>query len=143
MLPPYNPLDHPPVEVPHSWCNWLTPDGELWQTLHTSDDWAYAVMIQVHSDGAHVHFFKRTAPLVFTHLGGFIEGLEKTEEWFAKVGLDIAAWAAWIRRYHVTTWAEGQPDHEAEQNGVLLGGPTNAFYIQMERFYAAQPANPA
>lgn len=136
MLPPNGPI----IEAPHTWCNWLTNTGKILCTLHTSDDWAYATWIAVESDGAHVYFFKRTAPNTMRGFGWFVEGLEKTEEWFAKAGIDIPGWAEWIRRYGVMARSDGgEADHETEQNGIMLGGPPGPFYWRLEQFYAEHP----
>lgn len=140
----FNPLDLPPnVDMPHTWCNWVTSDGQLMGTMHTADNWAYATWLYVLSDGAHVCFFKREAPSVMRCFGSFIEGLEKTEEWFAKEGTDIQGWAAWIKRYHVMAQSDSEPDHETEKNGMLLGGPGGPFYWNLERFYASKFAKSA
>jgi len=139
MLPP-NPLDSPPVEVPHTWCNFMMPDGHVWQTLHTADPWAYCFFLWVDSDGAHVYFFKRTAQSMFTFLGGFIEGLEKTEEWFSKDGYDIPGWAEWIKRYSQMARSDAGPADHEDQQGMVIGGPWNPFYAHVEQFYAEHPA---
>jgi len=136
-----NPLDLPPdVDAPHTWCNFMTPEGAVWQTLHTRDDWAYCLFLRTDSNGAMVIFFKRTLPVVFTPMGAFREGLERIEESFAKWGLDIPAWAAWIQRYHIMAQSDAAPDPEAELNGLILGGPWSPFYQHVEQFYASHPA---
>lgn len=138
------PLDMPPTEWPHTWCNFMTPKGQVWQTLHTRDDWAYCLFLTVSSNGAEVLFYKRTAPMVFTFLGGYREGLERVEESFAKWGIDIPGWAAWIRRYNVRARSDAQePYNEQETNGMILGGSWSPFYAHVEAFYARQSAEPA
>lgn len=142
MLP--NPLDFPPTEAPHTWCNWLTDRGELICTLHTRDDWAYSTWIYILSDGAHVNFFKREALGVMRCFGGYVEGLEHVEESFARWGIDIPGWAGWIQRYGVTARNDGGAyDHETEQNGVMIGGYPSPFYWYVEKFYADQRAKHA
>jgi len=135
------PIDLPPTEYPHTWCNWLSDRGEIGFTLLTRDDWAYASWIRVESDGAHVHFFKRTAPSTMQCFGGFVEGLEKTEELFAKYGVDIPGWAAWIKRYGIVAQNDGgEADHETEANGILIGGQPGPLFWRVERWYAEHAA---
>lgn len=141
---PHNPLDLPPQEYGHTWCNYLQDDGSVWQTLYTDDMWAYCFFLIMESYGVQVIFFKRIAPVTFSSFGGFREGLEKTEEWFAKHGIDIPGWAAWIQRYHVQAQSDSGPaDHEGSNNGLIIGGPAQPFYWSLERFYAEHLSKPA
>ncbi len=133
MLPP---IDMPPTDWPHSWCNYLDMSGELIATMHTRDDWAYCFMLQVDHNGAHTSFFRRSAPLVFTCFGGFNECLEYTEQWFAACGIDIPGWAKWIEHYHVLAQHDGPLDYEAARNGMIVGGPWSPFCSWLEEFYA-------
>lgn len=124
-----------PPDPPHSWCNFLGPDGQHLDTIHTADFWEWCVQLFLKDDGAHVYFYKRTAPNQFVMFGAFHEGLEKTEEWFMKLGVDIPA----LSRGHLSTGKmakrEGATD-DRPADGVICGGRWHKGWDWLERWYA-------
>ncbi len=122
-------------ERPHSWCNYANLDGHVLDTIYTADFWEWCLILEVRWNGAHVHFFKRTAPNRFDFFGGFIEGLEKTEEDLLKMGVDIPALSAQIAK----SGDMAKHDHETEPDdpqGLIIGGLWGPHWDWLESYYA-------
>jgi hypothetical protein len=123
-------------ERPHSWCNFIDADGYKFDTIFTADFWEWSAMLWPYRAGVRVAFFKRSAPNMFMLFGAFEEGLEKTEEWFLKLGVDVQG----IKRVYVDIpnpeWAkiESRPDHE-EQAGMIIGGLWHPGWAYVEEHY--------
>ena len=88
------------------------------------------------SDGAHLTFFKRTAPDEFRCLGFMVEGLEAVEEFLGtRMGVDVHDLAAQIKKSG--DWAKTDADTQYDDpTGMLIGGLWHENWDRLERHYA-------
>ncbi len=121
-------------DLPHSWCNFVSQEGHIGDTIHTADFWEWAIMLYVKWDGAHVYFFRRTAPNRFDCFGGFVEGLEKTEELLKGYGVDIPAMAAQIKASGVMA-RHDVPMQYDDLQGMIIGGVWGPQWDRLYQFY--------